>query len=101
MDFQTFVRKPFTVEAVQVTLENIEEIAAMIGSLEHKADGTPYIVVEKKVTDKKFVPNIFNVYVGFWMTRMGNKTRCYSPKVFNNQFQLVNAEVVDNGNDVT
>ncbi len=89
MDFQTYVRKPFTVEAVQVTLDNIEEIAALIGSLEHKADGTPYIVVEKKVTDKKFVPNIFNVYVGFWMTRMGNKTRCYSPKVFNNQFQLV------------
>lgn len=93
MDFVTVVRKPFTVEAVQVTEDNIEEIASLIGTLEHKEDGSPYILVEKRFGDKKFVPNIFKVYPGFWMTKMGNNTRCYSPKVFAQQFAELTEEL--------
>lgn len=89
MQFQTYQRRPFQVEAVQVTLENIEEIAEMVGVLKHKGDGTPYIEVEKDVKKAKFVPNIFNVHLGYWVTRMGNTTRCYSPKVFNSQYEIV------------
>lgn len=81
MDFKTFVRKPFTVEAVEVTKENIEELAPLIGTLRSKDDGTPYIQV-----DRRLVPNIYRVYPGFWMTKMGDNVRCYSKRIFHEQF---------------
>ena len=83
MDFATFVRKPFTVEAVEVTEENIAEIAELIGSLRHKENGAPYIQVNRRL-----VPNLFRIYPGFWVTRMGDSDniRCYSKRIFNNQF---------------
>lgn len=88
MDFKTFVRKPFTVEAVEVTTENIAELAPFIGTLKEKDNGTPYIQV-----DRRLVPNIFRVYPGFWMTRMGDNIRCYSKKIFNEQFTQTTPEI--------
>lgn len=81
MDFTTFVRKPFMVEAVEVTEDNIEEVAKFVGVLRKKDDGTPYINV-----DRRLFPNIFRVYPGFWMTKMGDNIRCYSKQVFKKQF---------------
>lgn len=81
MEFTSFVRKPFTVEAVEITLDNIEEVAKFVGDLKEKEDGTKYILV-----DRRLVPNIFRVYVGFFMTKMGENVRCYSRKIFNEQF---------------
>ena len=83
MDFTTFVRKPFTVEAVEITEENIAEIAELIGTLRQKENGSPYIAVNRRL-----VPNLFRVYPGFWMTKMGDgdNIRCYSKRVFNQQF---------------
>ena len=80
MEFTTFVRKPFSVEAVEITTENIAEIAEFVGELKEK-DGKPYIQVNRRI-----VPNLFRVFPGFWMTRMGDNIRCYSRKVFNEQF---------------
>lgn len=81
MDTVSYVRKPFTVEAVEVTTENIAEIAEIVGTLRQKDNGTPYIQV-----DRRLVPNIFRVYPGFWMTRMGDNIRCYSKRIFKEQF---------------
>lgn len=81
MDFKTFVRKPFTVEAVEITKDNIEELSPLIGTMRTKADGTPYIQV-----DRRLVPNIYRVYPGFWMTKMGDNVRCYSKRIFSEQF---------------
>lgn len=81
MEFTDFVRKPFTVEAVEVTEENIAEIAELVGTLRHKDNGVPYIAV-----DRRLVPNIYRVFPGFWMTRMGDNIRCYSKKIFKEQF---------------
>lgn len=81
MDFQNFVRKPFVVEAVEVTEENIAEIAKFVGDLDTKEDGTPYIRV-----DRRLVPNIFRVFPGYFMTRMNDHVRCYSRKIFFEQF---------------
>lgn len=88
MDFKTFVRKPFVVEAVEVTAENIEEIAKYVGDLREKEDGTPYILV-----DRRLVPNVFRVYPGFFMTRMGENVRCYSRKIFKEQFMEQDAQI--------
>lgn len=88
MEFSTFVRKPFTVEAVEVTAENIGEIAPLVGTLKEKDDGTPFIQV-----DKKLVPNVFRVYPGFWMTKMGDNIRCYAQRVFEEQFVRSSDEI--------
>lgn len=81
MDTTTFVRKPFVVEAVEITVDNIAEIAEKVGVLREKDNGTPYIQV-----DRRLVPNIYKVYPGFWMTTMGDNIRCYSKRIFNEQF---------------
>lgn len=81
VEFSQFIRKPFVVEAVQVTTENIGELAEFIGTLRTKDDGTPYIAV-----DRRLIPNVYRVYPGFWMTRMGDNVRCYSKKIFKEQF---------------
>lgn len=81
MQFTTFVRKPFVVDAVEVTTENIGEVAKYVGDLREKEDGTPYILV-----DRRLVPNVFRVYPGFFMTKMGENIRCYSRKIFKEQF---------------
>lgn len=80
--FQTFKRRPFEVDAVKVTRENIGEIAKYVGDLREKEDGTPYILV-----DRRIVPNIHRVYPGFWMTKMGDNVRCYSGRIFDEQFE--------------
>ena len=93
MEFTTFVRKPFTVESTEVTEENIEEIALLIGKLRHKDNGQPFIRVNRRI-----IPNIDNVYLGFWLTRMGDdgeNMRCYSRRIFNQQFVQTTPEVDD------
>lgn len=81
MDFATFVRKPFTVEAVRVTKENIADVASVVGELKHKPDGTPFIQVNREL-----VRNVYRVYVGSWITKMGPNYRCYAHKAFTDQF---------------
>lgn len=88
MEFTDFVRKPFTVEAVEITEENIADIAELVGTLRHKDNGVPYIQVDRRV-----VPNIYRVFPGFWMTRMGDNIRCYSKKIFKEQFTESTAEI--------
>lgn len=83
IQFDTFSRRPFDVQAVQLTTENIGAIAPLIGELREKEDGTPYIRVDRKV-----VPNIHRVYPGWWVTKMGDNFRCYSGKIFAEQFEL-------------
>lgn len=88
MEFTRFVRKPFVVEAIEITEENIEEIAREVGTIREKEDGTLYIQV-----DQRRVPNVLAVFPGFWMTKMGRNVRCYSRRVFLNQFTEITPEV--------
>jgi hypothetical protein len=81
MEFTTYVRKPFIVEAVEITKDNIEELSKFIGDIKEKEDGTKYILV-----DPRLVPNVDRVYVGYFMTKMGQKVRCFSRKIFRDQF---------------
>ncbi len=82
MNFASYTRKPFTVEAVEITEENISEVAEFVGTVRKKEDGTSYIQV-----DRRLIPNVYRVYPGFFMTRMGDNVRCYSAKIFNEQFE--------------
>ena len=81
MEFSTFVRKPFIVDAVEITTENIEEVAKLVGDLREEENGIRYILV-----DPRLVPNVDRVYPGYYMTKMGRNVRCYSRKIFKDQF---------------
>lgn len=81
MELTEFVRKPFVVEAVEITEDNIAEIAPLVGTLKQKEDGSSYIVVNQHK-----VPNVTVVRPGSFMTKMGKQIRCYSKNAFNKQF---------------
>lgn len=89
LNYIPYIRRPFEIEAVEITEDNIADIAPLVGELCHKDDGSPYIEV-----DKRLVPNVFKVYPGFYMTRMGDNVRCYSRRVFHEQF-VVKTEEMD------
>jgi len=80
MEFSQFVRRPFTVDALEITEENMAEVAALIGEIRTK-DGTTFIAL-----DKRIVPSVNRAYVGWWVTKYGDNYRCYSPKIFKDQF---------------
>lgn len=80
MKFEHYIRKPFTVEAVEITRENIDEVAELIGETREK-DGVPFIAINRRL-----VPNIHRAYLGWFVTKLGDNFRCYSPKVFNAEF---------------
>lgn len=88
MEFTNFVRKPFVVEAVEITKDNISELAPFIGELKEKEDGSPYIEVNSFL-----IPNLERVFPGFWFTRMGDETRCYTRKIFRKQFTVVTPQI--------
>jgi hypothetical protein len=80
LTFTSFVRKPFTVEAIQITPENVDQIGEMLGEVKEK-DGEKFILI-----DRRIVPNIKKAYVGWWITKLDDNLRCYSPKVFDKEF---------------
>lgn len=94
VDFIKVVRKPFLVEAVEVTDDNIAEIAPLIGTLRER-DGNRYIQVNAWL-----VPNVPRVYTGFWVTRLDDTIRCYSRRAFLAQFMEVNDEILSWVNSV-
>lgn len=84
MEYTTYVRKPFEVNAVEVTDENLEEVAKLVGDLEVDGEtGARFILV-----DHRKVPNVNRVFPGFFMTKMGRQVRCYSRRIFHQQFVL-------------
>lgn len=83
LTFDKCVRTPFVVEVTEITEDNIEEIAKLIGSdgsVRGKGRGR-YIPLHPRI-----VPGVSRAYVGWKLTRMDDNYRCYSPKVFDAQF---------------
>lgn len=100
-EFRQFARRPFLVDAVLVTVSNLDDIAKHVGEVVEKEDGTRFIQV-----DRRKVPNVFRVYPGFFLTRLEDNIRCYSPKVFAQQFIELNGDTDGlvaelNGEEVT
>lgn len=81
MELTKFIRKPFTVEGVEITESNIAEIAELVGSLKIDDKGTQYIALNRRL-----VPNVGRAYVGWFMTQMGDNVRVYSPTIFKKEF---------------
>lgn len=82
MEFKQFIRKPFVVEAIEVTRENIYELSDLIGEFGEDENG-PYINAD---IENRLVPTVYKVTPGYWVTKMGRNIRCYSARVFSEQF---------------
>jgi hypothetical protein len=80
----TYVRRPFQVQAFEITQDNIAELAPHVGEL-CDDKGTPFIK-----SDKKKVGNNFKVWPGFFATVLKGHVRCYSRKTFFEQFGELN-----------
>lgn len=81
MKFKTFVRKPFLVQAIEITPNNLEEVAKFVGDVRRDENGSRYILV-----DPRLVPNVTRVYPGYFMSKMGRTVRCFSHYSFLDQF---------------
>ena len=80
MEFTSFVRRPFIVTAIQITAENIDELAPLVGEVKEGENGK-YIAL-----DRRIIPNIRKAFIGWWITKLDDNVRCYSPKVFDQEF---------------
>lgn len=83
IDFERYVRTPFAVEATLITEDNIDEVAKLVGEVKTK-NGEKFIVL-----DRRIVPNVGKAFQGWYLTRLGVNLRCYSPKVFKEQFMAL------------
>lgn len=90
MEFNSYLRKPFKVEAIEITEENLDEIAKDVGTINTKGNGSRFIMV-----DRRLVPNVLEVFPGYWLTRLGPNIRCFPGYVFNSQFVKVDEVVED------
>lgn len=82
MEFTDFIRIPFTVKAVQITEENLDEICELIGKeVKETDDGRRFIIV-----DRRIIQNGHKAHVGGWVTQMDDKLRYYSKGSFKSQF---------------
>lgn len=84
IEFKEYVRKPFYIKAVQITPENIHDLAHLVGTVQYKSNGQPYILV-----DNTKVPNMEKVFCDSWLTVLDLNVRCYTDRVFKYQFGLV------------
>lgn len=88
MDSHFFIRTPFVIKATEITEDNIDEIAELIGRVRRPEDAPPYIAV-----DWRRVPNIKRADIGWMVTSYNGNHRCYAPKVFAEQFTEYKGEV--------
>ena len=81
LTFTNFVRTPFRVKALEITEENIEQVAKLIGEVRSKGKNK-YIA-----TDRRIIPNVPRAHIGWFLTEHADNYRCYHPDVFNSQFR--------------
>lgn len=84
-----YVRKPFDIDAVQVTTDNIQEVATWVDG-EVRTDNLGQYVkvrVHRPLNDRQT-----KAYVGDWVLYAGTGYKCYTPKAFASSFERVSDE---------
>lgn len=90
MQTAVYARKSFNVEAVQVTQENIEEVANWCGGqIKENRDGAPYIKIDVK---RALNERQRRAYLGDWvlLRQDGDTFKVYDDKAFGKCFDAVN-----------
>lgn len=84
----TYVRKPFEVEAVQVTEENIEAVAQWCDGkvLAEGDDENPKAFIKVRVA-RALNERQTKAYLGDWVLYAGTGYKVYTPKAFGKTFE--------------
>lgn len=95
LETQKFVRKPFHIDAVQVTAANINDVAAWCSGEVRTQKKTDQ--VEKGQYIKVRVHRPLNdrqtqAFVGDWVLYAGTGFKVYTPKAFANSFEQASVE---------
>lgn len=83
MVIQHYVRKPFMIEAVQVTDENILEVSQWCEGEIHNEPKGPYIRVDVK---NPLTPRQTKAFVGDWVLASKRGFKVYTDSAFNSNF---------------
>jgi hypothetical protein len=85
----TYVRKPFEVEAVEVTTDNVEEVAKWCDGkvLAEGDDENPKQFVKVRVA-RALNERQTKAYPGDWVLYAGTGYKVYTPKAFAKTFEL-------------
>lgn len=95
METKQFTRKPFPVAAVQVTLQNIEEVAEWSnGTIEYRptrmmGTTTDLPVIRLKGQGEGNRGKDFEAALGFWVVELKGSFRSYKPAVFEATFDEI------------
>lgn len=92
MQTQTFARRTFTVTGVQVTRENIQEVAQWCGgTIAKKLDDTEeiYVHVPVKQTKNQGKPHPSRAYIGYYVLQSSTGFRVYNPTGLEAAFEPV------------
>jgi hypothetical protein len=87
MDTSKFARKPFYVDAIQVTKENLEEVAKWCrGKIETTDNGATFILID---VHRPLSPRQTQAFLGDWILQAGSGFKIYTPKAFEKSFEKV------------
>lgn len=91
METVKYVRKPFEVEAVQVTTDNIDEVAAWCnGEVKEEENTSKYIkVAVARVLNERQT----KAFVGDWVLYAGTGYKIYTAKAFAKHFDRSETQI--------
>lgn len=89
LETNQYIRKPFNIDAVQVTNENMQEVAAWVNSEVRTDDVGQYVKVRvhRPANDGQT-----KAYVGNWVLYAGTGYKVYTEKAFTRDFDQVSGE---------
>ncbi len=93
MKTEQFIRKPFYVEGIQVTPENMSEVAKWCGGIIKEAPGTGTRVASKYIevaVIRPTNPKQCMAFVGNWILKVGVSFKVYTNSSFHSTFDRVN-----------
>jgi hypothetical protein len=76
-----YLRKTFLVQAVEITHENMDEVARHIGVVKQDRERGRFIEI-----DERIVPRFKRAYAGFYVTFVGEQIRVYTRRSFHSHF---------------
>lgn len=86
---ELYIRRPFEVEAVQVTEENIQDVADWCdGEIRHTAEKIPFVKVQ---VARPMTTRQTRAFIGDWVLYAGRGFKVYNTKAFEGSFQRKNS----------
>lgn len=91
LETQRYTRKPFDIDAVRVTADNITEVAQWVDGDIRTDDVGQYIKVRvhRPASERQT-----KAYIGDWVLYAGTGYKCYTPAAFNKSFDKISDETV-------